>query len=809
VFKTFSITRLGFQIALAVLLGAAKVCAGADLVNNFVDRQVVTDNIGSVLGSNIAADLETNEPRHGGKPGGHSVWISFTPRANGIVTIDTKGSSFDTLLGVYTLGTDTNKVPMDLLKPVAGNDDDDGNDFSFVQFGVSAGTTYQIAVDGYEGAQGDIQLNWALIPLTLPPPIIVSIPGDQSIQPGDTVTLAVNLQSAGDIKFRWRWNNEDLPPNVVDPESSTLVITNFQDFDVGVYKLSIRSQGIWFDCQPVELQLNSEGATNALARDKLLDAPGSELKGSDGSGHTSMRVASVGGGGIKPRIGVIRGYDGTQVFNTTFATVDPAEPQHCGVVSGGSYWLGYQPPANGVARLDTEGSSFDTVLAVYSYLPPLLGYQQLVPINCDDNSGTNGATSKLQFVADPLKSYLVVVAGVNAARGIVHLHYSLATNQPPREVNLAPSLLTIQPCTVNPLSLLTVTNTASEPNVNATTSGYFLLAPPDGASIDGNGVITWTPTFLQSPSTNVITTVAVNTDPLDLVTPHLYATNSFIVVVNEMNLAPTLPAIGTIRVSEGSGLFVTNSATITNPHSTLVYTLLSPPAGLVIDPNGVISWIPTEAQGPGSYVITTVATSLDPLDPVNPQLSATNGFIIAVDEVNSAPTLLLPPGQTVNELSTLKVRVGAADSDFPANPLTFALLSAPSGMTINSTTGQIRWTPTATQGPSTNIIEVSVSDVNPAAINSTSLSATGSFTVIVTEPVVSQPLVITSSIVGASLSLSWNTSPGKNYRIQYTEDAKASVWLDLTGNIIASGASLSSNVPMIGGNRFYRVVMTP
>jgi hypothetical protein len=55
---------------------------------------------------------------------------------------------------------------------------------------------------------------------------------------------------------------------------------------------------------------------------------------------------------------------------------------------------------------------------------------------------------------------------------------------------------------------------------------YALVAPPAGASIDTNGVITWTPTQAQGPSTNTITTVVTDNG-----VPSLSATNSFAVVV--------------------------------------------------------------------------------------------------------------------------------------------------------------------------------------------------------------------------------------------------------------------------------------
>ena len=70
------------------------------------------------------------------------------------------------------------------------------------------------------------------------------------------------------------------------------------------------------------------------------------------------------------------------------------------------------------------------------------------------------------------------------------------------------------------------------------------------------------------------------------------------------------------------------------------------------------------------------------------------------------------------------------DTDIPANPLTFALVSGPTGLTV-STNGEIDWTPTAAQGPSTNTVSISVTDTNLYALTNQSYSVTNTFTIIV------------------------------------------------------------------------------
>jgi hypothetical protein len=71
--------------------------------------------------------------------------------ATGGVTISTCGSDYDTTLAVYTGST------LATLAPAASNDD--ACDLSSsVTFPATAGTTYSIAVDGYDTEEGSFQL---------------------------------------------------------------------------------------------------------------------------------------------------------------------------------------------------------------------------------------------------------------------------------------------------------------------------------------------------------------------------------------------------------------------------------------------------------------------------------------------------------------------------------------------------------------------------------------------------------------------------------------------------------------------------
>ena len=117
--------------------------------------------------SNINAGKQPGEPNHAGNPGGKSVWWTWHAPRSGPVRIQTAGSSFDTLLAVYT-GTAISNLAL-----VASNDDTNGLLTSEVAFSAQAGTNYQIVVDGFDGASGSIVFTIIVDPPRLCLPLTV------------------------------------------------------------------------------------------------------------------------------------------------------------------------------------------------------------------------------------------------------------------------------------------------------------------------------------------------------------------------------------------------------------------------------------------------------------------------------------------------------------------------------------------------------------------------------------------------------------------------------------------------------------
>jgi hypothetical protein len=105
-------------------------------------------------GSNREATAEPREPLHHRRRALSSVWYRWTAPANRRVVIDTCGSSFDTVIAVYT------GAGFDALRPVTSDDDSCGTR-SIARFSAVAGTTYHVAVDSFARLRGSIEIGLA------------------------------------------------------------------------------------------------------------------------------------------------------------------------------------------------------------------------------------------------------------------------------------------------------------------------------------------------------------------------------------------------------------------------------------------------------------------------------------------------------------------------------------------------------------------------------------------------------------------------------------------------------------------------
>jgi hypothetical protein len=220
------------------------------------------------------------------------------------------------------------------------------------------------------------------------------------------------------------------------------------------------------------------------------------------------------------------------------------------------------------------------------------------------------------------------------------------------------------------------------------------------------------------------------------------------------------------------------------PTNRLVFSLLNGPSGLSVDAAGTLRWTPAEAQGPSTNQVTVKVT-----DDGVPSLSATNSFKVSVREVNSPPTVLPPPEQVVEPLQSFLLRLTAQDSDLPTNKLVFALVQGPAGLAVDSF-GNVRWTPTVVQGPSTNLVTVKVTDDG-----SPSLAGTNTFRLIVRGDMRLNP----PKLAGGYLELSWTAS--RPCLLQKADSLTSPNWTDLP-----ESAGVGTLRVVAGGKQaFYRL----
>ena len=154
------------------------------------------------------------------------------------------------------------------------------------------------------------------------------------------------------------------------------------------------------------------------------------------------------------------------------------------------------------------------------------------------------------------------------------------------------------------------------------------------------------------------------------------------VTVNAVNDAPVMTSAAVTDATEDEAY--TYAATATDiDGDTLTWSLTEFPEGMAIDASsGVISWTP--ANGVETANVTLVVADAD--------VSATQTFTITVSAVNDAPIITSIGTQAATEGVEFTYTVVASDID-TGDVLAFSLTGEPAGMTIDSVTGVITWTP--------------------------------------------------------------------------------------------------------------------
>jgi hypothetical protein len=172
--------------------------------DNFSNRITITNTSSlfqygdlAVSGYNVSATVEPGEPSHCGQNcyfGGKSVWWSWTSPANARVNLGPNPIRlvFTSMVGVYTGNTVSN------LTRVTNAYSTCTSGASSVIFNATAGTTYQIAVDGGGGYgdSGEFALDLYMMD-TNPPTVAITNPCNGQCFATSNITLAGTAADVG------------------------------------------------------------------------------------------------------------------------------------------------------------------------------------------------------------------------------------------------------------------------------------------------------------------------------------------------------------------------------------------------------------------------------------------------------------------------------------------------------------------------------------------------------------------------------------------------------------------------------------
>ena len=471
---------------------AALTVQGAGSANDkFSNAVLLTENSGSTLGSTVEAGIESGEPIHAGNNGGRSIWWQWVAPANGELTIDTFGSDFDTLLAVYT------GANVSALTSIASNDDSGGVN-SEVTFSVDVGTNYLIAVDGFNGASGNVVLNW-----------------DYTDEGAATGSLAVTP-----VEGLFATGNLGGP---FSPASRTYTLTNTS---AGVIDFDVLTNGAFVSADTVNGSLAAGASTTVTVS---VNAAASALGPGTSTGSLIVN-------GISRTVAVTVDADGSSQDNfvdrdtingagplTILATNtetgrEPGEPNHAGVLGGASVWWTWTAPATGTAIVDTRNSNFDTVLAAYTGT----SVTSLTAVASNDDGP--GLQSRISFGTVAGQTYAIAVDGFGGATGSIALNLEMRTGRP-----LGDDFSDAQPIVVG-LSLndtLTATGEPGEPahaNVGGQRSIWWRWQASGGEQVVINTLGSDFDTVLAvytGSSVAALTPVAANDDTFGLSLIHI------------------------------------------------------------------------------------------------------------------------------------------------------------------------------------------------------------------------------------------------------------------------------------------------
>jgi hypothetical protein len=490
--KKFGGSWLPPSIAIIFCLGTV-FQAFAQPTNDFCTN-AVDMSMGTVYAIDTSTATSTGDPTNiCSAPFGKGVWFRFTTTRTGTLTLNTCGSDFDTVIGIFTGSCDalTFYSCADDNGPVCAGAQ------ASISFAATAYTSFYIVVGGREGAGGNLKFTASISP-----------------PPNDTCETAIPLTNAVPYQINMIGATSSGDPRNCQFNTSPGVWFQYTPTNTG--PLTISTTGTQFN-PDIEV---FTGACGNLTNPICGGAPTMHFPATNGityrifvsdyntsgaleySRNTELRIQVE--EGTLPNdscSGAVSLTNGVPYFIDTVtanSTNDPA-PMCMGYASsGGVTWYTFTPESNGIVTISTCGSDYPSALQVYTG-----DCNSLVPLpdGCDFGNGpVCPGSASLNFETAGGIKYYILAAGVSGMVGNLEIQ---ATLSPPSPNDHCQNAVPMQEGIVYTQNTVTST-TNGDPLLNFPIANgvWYTFTPPNSGIVTISTCGSDFPTALQVYSGN-------------------------------------------------------------------------------------------------------------------------------------------------------------------------------------------------------------------------------------------------------------------------------------------------------------------
>ena len=437
----FTLSNTPDNIAQIVGYRNERVC----LTTSFPGTAAPNDNCADAVRIDVGTfgfdnnNATTDGPAVGGCGTGaqiaEDVWYTYTPPCTGSVNVGTCGSSFDTVVVVYSGSCGA-------LTQIGCNDDNGVcGTGSLLNVPVTFGMTYWIRVGGYLGANG-------------PGVLTISFPTICPVQPNDACANAILVSQCMDTPFSTVGATTDGPsepancnffdnPQIgsdiwyrhVSPCFGTVRVStcgSSYDTELAVYPTC---PGPTMNTAIVCNDDNGPACSGTSASVQFLAGPGDDFwirvggfNNAQGTGLLTIRNMAC-----PVPFNDVCGQEitvatGATAFDTEGACSQPFPSVLCandgGDIPSDEWYRWTAPACGGNVTVDLCNANYDSKVAVYSDCP--FGMSNPILACNDDACGGSGRASRLTFAAAPLATYRIRIGGYQGQTGSGTLTISVA-----------------------------------------------------------------------------------------------------------------------------------------------------------------------------------------------------------------------------------------------------------------------------------------------------------------------------------------------------------------------------------------------